>query len=70
MRYEIKVFFINRYFDDFYEQMKLQKSELLQLTESLKVLKKEREGDKMIIERQQLLIDSIASNSDPNELNQ
>ena len=50
--------------------MKLQKSELLQLTENLKVLKKEREGDKMIIERQQLLIDSIASNSDPNELNQ
>ena len=49
--------------------MKLQKSELLQLTESLKVLKKEREGDKMIIERQQLLIDSIASNSDQNELN-
>ena len=50
--------------------MKLQKSELLQLTESLKVLKKEREGDKMIIERQQLLIDSIASTSDQNELNQ
>ena len=50
--------------------MKLQKSELLQLTESLKVLKKEREGDKIIIEIQQLLIDSIASNSDQNELNQ
>ena len=50
--------------------MKLQKSELLQLTEILKVLKKEREGDKMIIERQQLLMDSIASSSDQNELNQ
>ena len=49
--------------------MKLQKSELLQLTEILKVLKKEREGDKMTIERQQLLIDSIASNSDQNEPN-
>merc|ERR1712079_147466 len=51
-------------------EMKLQKSELLQLTEILKVLKEEREGDKKIIERQQLLIDSIASNSDQNELNQ
>ena len=50
--------------------MKLQKSELLQLTEILKVLKEEREGDKKIIERQQLLIDSIASNSDQNEMNQ
>ena len=50
--------------------MKLQKSELLQLTEILKVLREEREGDKRIIERQQLLIDSIASNSDQNEMNQ
>ena len=50
--------------------MKLQKSELLQLTEILKVLKEEREGDKKIIERQQLLIDSIASNSDQNEMSQ
>ena len=41
-------------------QLKLQRTDLLHLTESLKVLQKEREGDKVIISKQQEIIQNYA----------
>ena len=43
-------------------QMKLQRTDLLHLTESLKVLQKEREGDREIISKQQEIIENYAKN--------
>ena len=46
--------------------MKLQRSELLHLTETLKVLEKEREGDLRVIQRQKDFIDSLGLDSTNN----
>ena len=40
--------------------MKLQRTDLLHLTESLKVLQKEREGDREIISKQEEIIENYA----------
>jgi len=40
--------------------MKLQRTDLTHLTESLKVLQKEREGDRIIISKQQEIIENYA----------
>ena len=42
--------------------MKLQRTDLLHLTESLKVLQKEREGDREIISKQEEIIENYAKN--------
>ena len=46
--------------------MKLQRSELMHLTETLKVLEKEREGDLRMIQRQKDFIDSLGLDSTNN----
>ena len=43
--------------------MKLQRSELMHLTETLKVLEKEREGDLRMIQNQKDFIDSLGLDS-------
>ena len=45
-------------------QMKLQRVELLKLIEFTKVLKQEKEGDKIIIRRQQEIINTMAREQD------
>jgi len=49
--------------DDNEKEMRLQKAELLHIKEKLKVLEKENDGNKVIIDRQQQMIDSFASNN-------
>ena len=49
--------------------MRLQKAELLHIKEKLKVLEKENEGNKVIIDRQQQMIDMMSNNvTSSNEL--
>ena len=45
-------------------QMKLQRVELLKLIEFTKVLNQEKEGDKIIIRRQQEIINTLAREED------
>jgi len=45
--------------DDGEEEMRLQKAELLHIKDKLKVLEKENDGNKIIMERQQQMIDSF-----------
>ena len=52
------IYFNIKYFT--FLQLKLQRTDLLHLTESLKVLQKEREGDKVIISKQQEIIQNYA----------
>jgi len=49
--------------DDGEEEMRLQKAELLHIKEKLKVLEKENDGNKLIIDRQQQMIDSFVTNN-------
>ena len=42
-----------------YIQMRLQKAEILHIKDKLKVLEKENDGNKIIMERQQQMIDSF-----------
>ena len=51
---------IDPYMLRFVSQMRLQRSELMQLVELTKVLQEEKEGDKNIIRRQQEIIDNWA----------
>merc|ERR1719367_2341513 len=48
--------------DDGEEEMRLQKAELVHIKEKLKVLEKENEGNKVIIDRQQQMIDLMSNN--------
>ena len=43
--------------------MRLQKAELLHIKEKLKVLEKENDGNKLIIDKQQQMIDSFVTNN-------